>query len=107
MKHARPDYDRIQDPEKHIPDDEPVLLIRGQDKFGWVIAVVYAIINYLHGSDNGLTSMALAQAVRMFNWPKKVVPDYIKYVGQDTWVKPDERGHYQPTTNPYAKSDQP
>ena len=31
MKHARKDYDRIQDPENKIPDDEPVFLIRGQD----------------------------------------------------------------------------
>lgn len=32
MKHARSDYDeRIQDLAGLIPDDEPVLLIRGQD----------------------------------------------------------------------------
>ncbi len=34
MKHARPDYDRIQDPLGKIPDDEPVFLIRGQDLAG-------------------------------------------------------------------------
>lgn len=33
MKHARSDYDaRIQDSAGLIPDDEPVLLIRGQDE---------------------------------------------------------------------------
>lgn len=32
MKHARPDYDRIQDPAGLIPADEPVFLIRGQDR---------------------------------------------------------------------------
>ncbi len=31
MKHARPDYDRFQDPLGIIPEDEPVFLIRGQD----------------------------------------------------------------------------
>lgn len=31
MKHARADYNRIQDPHKKIPDDEPVFLLRGQD----------------------------------------------------------------------------
>lgn len=32
MKHARSDYDeRIQDSAGLIPDDEPVLLVRGQD----------------------------------------------------------------------------
>jgi hypothetical protein len=32
MRHARADYDRIQDPDGLIPQDEPVFLIRGQDR---------------------------------------------------------------------------
>ena len=31
MKHAGKDYDRIQDPENKIPQDEPVFLVRAQD----------------------------------------------------------------------------
>lgn len=31
MRHARSDYDRFQDPDGRIPDDEPVFLLRGQD----------------------------------------------------------------------------
>lgn len=31
MLHAREDYNRIQDPENKIPEDEPVFLLRGQD----------------------------------------------------------------------------
>lgn len=31
MKHAREDYNRIQDPDGKIPADEPVFLLRGQD----------------------------------------------------------------------------
>lgn len=31
MKHARPDYDRIQDPEGKIGAEEAVFLIRAQD----------------------------------------------------------------------------
>jgi len=31
MKHAREDYNRIQDPDEKIPDNEPVFLLRGQD----------------------------------------------------------------------------
>ena len=31
MKHARSDYDRIQDPSRIIPEDEPVFLLRAQD----------------------------------------------------------------------------
>ena len=32
MRHARPDYNRFQDPLNLIPADEPVFLLRGQDK---------------------------------------------------------------------------
>lgn len=32
MKHAREDYNRIQDPEGKIPEDEPVMLFRAKDK---------------------------------------------------------------------------
>lgn len=31
MLHARPDYNRIQDPAGKIGDDEPVFLLRAQD----------------------------------------------------------------------------
>ena len=31
MKHARADYDHIQDPTGHIPADEPVFLLRAGD----------------------------------------------------------------------------
>lgn len=30
MIHARPDYNRIQDPENKIPEDEPVFLLRAK-----------------------------------------------------------------------------
>lgn len=33
MKHARADYDHIQDPSDKIPDGEPVFLLRAQDKY--------------------------------------------------------------------------
>ena len=32
MKHAREDYNRFQDPENKIPEDEPVMLFRAQDR---------------------------------------------------------------------------
>jgi hypothetical protein len=31
VKHAREDYNRIQDPANLIPEDEPVFLLRAQD----------------------------------------------------------------------------
>ena len=33
MIHAREDYNRIQDPEHKIKEDEPVILFRAQDKY--------------------------------------------------------------------------
>lgn len=42
MKHARQDYDRIQDPENKIPADEPVFLLRAQDKYFTIILDLYA-----------------------------------------------------------------
>ncbi len=33
MIHAREDYNRIQDPEGLIPEDEPVFLLRGKDNY--------------------------------------------------------------------------
>lgn len=32
MKHARQDYNRIQDPTNEIPENEPVFLLRGKDR---------------------------------------------------------------------------
>lgn len=94
MKHARPDYNRIQDPANKIPTDEPVFLIRGQDRFGWVVVALYAIIVYLLGQDKELTRMALKQAVEMAAWKKKQEPDYRKKVAEGQWLKPDESGEY-------------
>lgn len=42
MRHARDDYNRIQDPAGLIPDDEPVFLFRGQDKFAARVLRFYA-----------------------------------------------------------------
>ncbi len=42
MRHARADYNRIQDPAGLIPEDEPVFLIRGQDKAAPAAALAWA-----------------------------------------------------------------
>lgn len=42
MKHAREDYNRIQDPAGKIPDDEPVLLLRASDRYAPATALDYA-----------------------------------------------------------------
>jgi len=41
MKHARDDYNRIQDPAHLIPADEPVFLLRGQDRLAEPIIKAY------------------------------------------------------------------
>jgi hypothetical protein len=47
MKHARKDYNRIQDPEKKIGETEPVFLIRAKDKCmipameAWLSAAIF------------------------------------------------------------------
>lgn len=42
MKHGRPDYERIQDPEHKIPHNEPVFLLRAQDDLAPAILDTYA-----------------------------------------------------------------
>lgn len=42
MKHARNDYNRIQDPENLIPEDEPVFLLRSTDRFAAKVVLHYA-----------------------------------------------------------------
>ncbi len=42
MKHAREDYNRIQDPEGKIGEDEPVFLLRAKDELFAEMLVTYA-----------------------------------------------------------------
>ncbi len=67
MKHARQDYDRIQDPADKIPDDEPVFLLRGQDRLAPSAVRAYAKA----AEDRGRIDIANAsyvQADRMEAW---------------------------------------
>jgi len=54
MIHARTDYDRIQDPAKLIPDDEPVFLLRGQDKLAWIAVWFYAVLAWCFAKDRSV-----------------------------------------------------
>ncbi len=71
MKHARADYDRIQDPLNLIPADEPVFLIRGQDILGSSAVREWARANDRVGGDPELSRLANAHADLMDAWPKK------------------------------------
>lgn len=78
MRHARPDYNRIQDPENKIPDDEPVFLIRGQDIVSGNTVRVWADLNDEAGGDPELSKRAREQAILMDMWPNKKKADGLK-----------------------------
>ncbi len=78
MKHARSDYDRIQDPENLIPEDEPVFLIRGQDTNAPLILKIYAAIAGHNGADRDLTFLVYEHSLKMERWQQehgKKIPD--------------------------------
>lgn len=68
MRHARPDYDRIQDPAGLIPEDEPVFLIRAQDACSaetlraWIDAAID------RHADPGIVKLAYAHLKRFRDW---------------------------------------
>lgn len=69
MKHARPDYQRFQDPEGKIPSEEPVFLLRGQDIIAAELVDKWAEENERRGGDRGLTESARRHAALMRAWP--------------------------------------
>lgn len=75
MKHARADYDRIQDPAGLIPADEPVFLLRGQDRFAALAVEIYADIVAANGGDAELVRRCRDQVTRMRAWPTHKEPD--------------------------------
>ena len=75
MKHARSDYDRIQDPAGLIADDEPVFLIRAKD-----IVSAGAVRDWANraesvGASPEIVAAAREHAARMDAWRPKQVPD--------------------------------
>lgn len=89
MKHAREDYNRIQDPAGLIPEDEPVFLLRGQDIFAPKIVMSWARELLLASKDIKdhdkradllmMATMAIEHATEMIEWQhyqKSKIPDY-------------------------------
>lgn len=72
MKHARDDYNRIQDPAGKIPDDEPVFLLRGQDRAAPGAVRAYAENLEQMGGDPVLVRQSRAQADAMERWQREV-----------------------------------
>ena len=78
MKHARKDYDRIQDPAGLIPQDEPVFLIRGQDEVGPEVLRCWATLAELAGADREIISKVMDHAEAMERWQiqhRRKIPD--------------------------------
>jgi hypothetical protein len=74
MIHAREDYDRIQDDQ--IPADEPVFLLRGQDRTAAAVVRYWAELNTkLPDGDMQAVGAAREHAELMDRWPKHKTAD--------------------------------
>ena len=99
MKHARKDYDRIQDPHNWIPEDEPVFLIRAQDAIAPDVLDYYAAtlqlrFNAFPGIDN-IVKIVLHHAEEMRTWQKTVkvkIPDIPDELDESTYNNRGEGG---------------
>lgn len=68
MKHAREDYNRIQDPSGKIPDDEPVFLLRAKDKLAPDFVQAWGLALLEVGGDAKMAQLALDHADSMREW---------------------------------------
>ena len=73
MLHAREDYMRIQDPENKIPKNEPVFLLRGQDKFAPELLLRWAAKLRLDGGQPAMAEMVENHAQKMIDWQNSIV----------------------------------
>jgi len=89
MIHARTDYQRIQDPEKKIPAEEPVFLLRAQDQTSAEVVRHWIKLNRrLLLDDKDISDvekaarkkalvLAEAHVYRMEEWPVKKPADVV------------------------------
>lgn len=78
MKHARSDYNRIQDPEGKIPEDEPVFLLRAQDVAAPAVVEYWCHLARRHGAESNILEAARSQVDAMLDWQREhgmQVPD--------------------------------
>ncbi len=78
MKHARKDYDRIQDPANLIPEDEPVFLIRGQDPCAPAALEAWCVVAEKNDVDAKMIQAVKEQAKAMQEWgdkKRRKIPD--------------------------------
>ena len=79
MRHAREDYDRIQDPAGLIPADEPVFLLRAKDMAAPEAVRAWANRAAACGADPEIVGLVWAQARLMEEWQASIgggtIPD--------------------------------
>lgn len=68
MIHAREDYNRIQDPAGKIGENEPVFLIRAQDKSAPAAVEAWAKLNDANDGDPKASEKARTHAQAMRVW---------------------------------------
>lgn len=68
MKHARQDYNRIQDPENLIPEHEPVFLLRGKDVAAPAAIEAWIATARRYGAEENILKAAQDQADKMRVW---------------------------------------
>lgn len=68
MRHARLDYNRIQDPAGLIPQDEPVFLLRAQDRFAPDTVLYWSSEAEQGGADAAIVELAREHAAAMAKW---------------------------------------
>ena len=68
MKHAREDYNRIQDPAALIAKDEPVFLIRGNDRVAPDVVDTWANLAEKVGANENIVMAARKHADLMRSW---------------------------------------
>lgn len=73
MKHARADYNRLQDPEGKIPMEEPVFIIRGQDNYSGSAILAYA--DLVEVANPQLAGLVRDWARFTMEWSPKKDPD--------------------------------
>lgn len=68
MRHAREDYQRIQDPAGLIPEDEPVFLLRAKDVAAPAAVQLWADRAEQAGASWKIVLAARDQAFEMIRW---------------------------------------
>jgi len=71
MIHAREDYNRIQDPVGKIADDEPVFMVRAQDKLAPAVMRHWAMLQRLIGGDPKMAQMVEDHALKAEEWQRE------------------------------------